>query len=517
MIANQDQSAPPRAEPPVEEVSQVRDETLKPSDRRFFLESSESPEKAPPSPERPQTESQKSLDLPEPSPASTTSSNVKSEVAPAPPRRTQSRTTIRRGKDVPRFTTAKITGKVQRPTVTRKQTESKKPTFNIGSASSNGTKADGHGQQLQKAPPVEQHHPRQTQHHSKPASLPKKKGTTISTSSDYSTESDDDSEWASEGNSADEKEKNRQKLESKVRDAAQEAQRQRDMFSKLPKRSYTDLTQRTRSGLLSQLMNPDPSIFPPNHPYRQSHSTTDMTQFARQHGGRLPPPNYQTSRSSAAVPLAAQITPMNALAPSTNGAGAGASSNAAYRPKGRPQGEELETDTEEEGAENGLQLSTSLAQQKLAALAGPSRRRTQDQQTNAPSGLARAKAAAQQRGTVPSVQTAPIPLNHPYNLPAPAPPMTPRTTRRQMLSTELSESLRRNLLWERQVSKVNMLGAARRGGGVLGQRLQPLTQAHPQGQGEGQDGQPLDEREERRRAAMARNRSWADDFHYAGW
>ncbi|KAI0764450.1 hypothetical protein BC629DRAFT_918923 [Irpex lacteus] len=420
VMANQDQSATLRAEPSVEEVSRVRrDETLKLSDRHRFLESSEHPERALPSPERPQTESpQKSLDLPEPSPASTTSSNVKFEVALVPPRRTtQSRTTIRRGKDVPRITTAKITGKVQRPTMTRKQTESKKPTFNIGSASSNGTKADGHGQHLTTAPPVEQHHARQTQHHSKPASLPKK-GTTISTSSDYSPESDDDSEWASEGNSADEKEKNRQKLESKVRDAAQEAQRQRNMFSKLPKRSYTDLTQRTRSGLLSQLMNPDPSIFPPNHPYRESHSTTDMTQLTRQHGGQLPPPNYQTRESSAAVPLAAQIPPLNALAPSTNSAAA--SINAAYRPKGRPQGEELETDTEpeEEGAENGLQLSTSLVQRKLATHAGPSRRRSQDQQTNGPSGLARFKAPVQRRGTVPSVpvQTAPIPLTHSYNL-----------------------------------------------------------------------------------------------------
>jgi Protein of unknown function (DUF3295) len=32
--------------------------------------------------------------------------------------------------------------------------------------------------------------------------------------------------------------------------------------------------------------------------------------------------------------------------------------------------------------------------------------------------------------------------NHPWNLPASAPPTTPRTTRWQMLATELSESLR---------------------------------------------------------------------------
>ena len=130
---------------------------------------------------------------------------------------------------------------------------------------------------------------------------------------------------------------------------------------------------------------------------------------------------------------------------------------------------------------------------------------------------------------LPTVATAPIPLAHPYNLPAPAAPMTPRTTRRQMLSTELSESLRRNLLWERQVSKVNMLGGARRSGGLLSGGLRPLTAVHnangqqqppaqqPQAQRNHTDQPPGNDREERRQAAMARNRSWADDYHYAGW
>ena len=47
--------------------------------------------------------------------------------------------------------------------------------------------------------------------------------------------------------------------------AAQEAQRQRDMFAKKPTESFQNLTQlaRTQSvGLLTQLMNPDPEIFP---------------------------------------------------------------------------------------------------------------------------------------------------------------------------------------------------------------------------------------------------------------
>ena len=84
--------------------------------------------------------------------------------------------------------------------------------------------------------------------------------------------------------------------------------------------------------------------------------------------------------------------------------------------------------------------------------------------------------------------------------------MTPRTTRRQMLQTELSESLRRNLLWERQVTRANMAG---RRGGVLGGGLRPLT---TMGEGSGQQ-QREDEREDARR----RNRSWADEYHYTGW
>ena len=160
----------------------------------------------------------------------------------------------------------------------------------------------------------------------------------------------------------------------------------------------------------------------------------------------------------------------------------------------------------------------------------------------------------------------PIPVLHPYNLPPPAPPSTPRTTRRLMLSTELSESLRRNLLWERQVSKVNLTAAVRRTassgsrlsqlGGV--QPLQPIlttvpsmvqllpkgTMAHASPVGpvkpkqvssEGDSGTKKErgsggaedhpgpsvedekEKEQKRRLAMARNRSWANDYHFAGW
>ena len=60
----------------------------------------------------------------------------------------------------------------------------------------------------------------------------------------------------------------------------------------------------------------------------------------------------------------------------------------------------------------------------------------------------------------------------------PVPLSTPCTTHRLMLSTELSESLRRNLLWERQVSKVH-LAAARRTASGGGSRHLVLGGVHP--------------------------------------
>ncbi|KAH9921868.1 uncharacterized protein B0H18DRAFT_532025 [Fomitopsis serialis] len=168
----------------------------------------------------------------------------------------------------------------------------------------------------------------------------------------------------------------------------------------------------------------------------------------------------------------------------------------------------MDEDTDSE-TDNGLQVSHSLAQQKLAALADSSRRRHSDRGPPPSQSV---------RPQIPSIATAPIPLGHPYNLPAPAPPMTPRTTRRQMLSTELSESLRRNLLWERQVSRTSMMGPRRNG--LLGNGLRPLTAVHDQPRNNGSGSKSGDEdetKDEHKQRAVARNRSWADDYHYAGW
>ncbi|SPO20085.1 uncharacterized protein UTRI_00480_B [Ustilago trichophora] len=81
---------------------------------------------------------------------------------------------------------------------------------------------------------------------------------------------------------------------------------------------------------------------------------------------------------------------------------------------------------------------------------------------------------SQQSGT--SVN-GPVSISRPrssLNLPEAAAPQTPRTTRRNMLRDELSESLRQNLLWERQ-SRSRMMG--------IGAPMAPLhqSQAHPTG------------------------------------
>ena len=99
--------------------------------------------------------------------------------------------------------------------------------------------------------------------------------------------------------------------------------------------------------------------------------------------------------------------------------------------------------------EDTIQTSHSLVQQRFAALGAveSSRRRAPDN-----------RVPTTTQTSAMTVATAPMPLNHAWNLPVLAPPATPRTTRRQMLAKELSKSLRRDLLRERQVSESNLVG-----------------------------------------------------------
>lgn len=133
-----------------------------------------------------------------------------------------------------------------------------------------------------------------------------------------------------------------------------------------------------------------------------------------------------------------------------------------YYPRARPEDAEMDDDSEEED-DNKLEFSTSLAQQRLEALAVPVRMRSNDRPSVH-------LLPSYHDSTTKSPTGVPHPALHPYDLPGLAAPSTPRTTRRQMLATEMSESLRKNMLWERESSRVES-GARRRPEGAAGRDL----------------------------------------------
>ena len=429
-----------------------------------------------------------------------------------------------------------------------------------------GNSTNSHEKRLSTGHKINLHHPPKASHEEDEPQVAQPQRRRIvaeddgsSSNSEFETEDSDDSEWASEEISQVEDDKPPAKANGKgagkgkkkpedetarrVREAVEEEQKKRrdqEMFAKLPRKSYTNLPEgvpgvggveslygppRTKSGLLTQLLNPDPSIFPTNHPYRTSFSSQDVTAYSRMN------PALSMSRVQAAKPQAtrAQVTVNNYPATQLNGNGAGPSDlrgGGKYRPRGRPDGAEMD-DSDGEDDDNKLEVSTSLAQQRLAALVGPrrrglSRRQNSDPQPQ-PSFSRRAvnHEVVERTNAVNPNNVSPIPLHHPYNLPPPTAPSTPRTTRRHMLSTELSESLRRNLLWERQVSKVGGQPYQRRPVSALNPGIRPLTsvnESQASGSGSGDtDSREPESKEERRRKALDRNRSWADEYHYSGW
>ncbi|KAL1668330.1 hypothetical protein GGF50DRAFT_46646 [Schizophyllum commune] len=228
-----------------------------------------------------------------------------------------------------------------------------------------------------------------------------------------------------------------------------------------------------------------------------------------------------------------------------------------YRPKGRPQNEDLESDTgEEEDSGDRVELSQSVAQQRLAALVGKGKKPAH--RTSAEAGSSHAheppppparqprrpriqpmtsvnhsrapsptRTNAEARSTSPADPSpaAPIPLGYPYNLPPPPEPSSPRTTRQLMLRTEMSESVRQNLLWSRQLARRDNMGPPRTRSGILEQpaarptiAAQPsvvrLTAPRQQDPAE----QQQEQEDIRREMRLARNRTWAgDEFHQTGW
>ncbi|KAK7466200.1 hypothetical protein VKT23_004923 [Stygiomarasmius scandens] len=355
-----------------------------------------------------------------------------------------------------------------------------------------------------------------------------------------------------------ERELARQRDDINIREAVLEAQRKRDMFAKVPERSYSNLT-RSKSGLLSQLMNPDPQIFPPNHPYRKGYSSGDvvsgggagrgvmrlgiapMTLMGGQQGNGQQQPVARGGISAMAPPkdggqgrgrgqgpvqpkppvaamsppamLAALKPTKSAAAPVANQVTAASvkdggivkgkekekekestsNGGAKYRPKGKPEDQEMETESEDEGT-NALHGSVT-AKEKLEKLfktsSTGSSKQQQQTQVHQQQQQQRRPPALRQAYTEEPVRNQPmppsplpmqrshsqiipgVPLGYPYNLPPAPAPSSPRTTRQRMLREEMSESVRQNLLWHRQLSKAVVLGPRRRSSEHSG--LQPLT------------------------------------------
>ncbi|KAJ3491526.1 hypothetical protein NLI96_g656 [Meripilus lineatus] len=617
-------------QPPSPDVppSDHNDATLKPSDRRRFLKNSGSPERHSPdvAPSSHEEQSAGKGSIPEPSPSSGTSSHIKSDGVR---NQTSTRRPLGKGvgrrKEIVRHAPSRTTASrvvTQRQLAQRKNahSESKKAAFKIGSASTNGASkgvaapakapVDQRDQPVPRPRPATPPKPVTAPPQSK-VRVPSTVGNTAGPStaatqqndsegveSEYETEYSDDSEWASEDNSVDEKEDAlRQKEAARLKQAAEEAQRQREMFVKVPKRSYSNLN-RTQSGLLSQLLNPNPAAFPPNHPYRDA--------LVRAQSQVLAPPVEQAPEPESVAPPPEtdipEIPPHLPRGPSLSG----------YRPRGRPQGQEMEDDSDSENPENAIPLSWTVAQKKLDALADANRRRKaglqgqltqvpilpapiraptqapapiqapapvqapapihapvpaplpapapqdesskvsprpasvppagqQGQSSSLPSepapGSSTATHGRDPRRLVPklrgqsswhpapvsptvseghssqllndlppcpptgrpgltSIATAPDILNYPYNLPAPTRPTDSSTTKRVMLAAELPEGLRRNMLWERFISRKRQ---------PFPDPNRPREQLNPQ------------QEKERLRAALVRNRTWADEYHVSGW
>lgn len=120
---------------------------------------------------------------------------------------------------------------------------------------------------------------------------------------------------------------------------------------------------------------------------------------------------------------------------------------------------------------------------------------------------------------------APVAISRPrssVDLPEAAAPQTPRTTRRNMLRDELSESLRQNLLWERQ-SRSRMMG--------LGAPMAAINQPQPQAPGHRRDNvlngnalRPLtstgSSRADQRNGGEPKPKRYSEEwgsFHHKGW
>lgn len=293
-----------------------------------------------------------------------------------------------------------------------------------------------------------------------------------------------------------------------ARDAALEAQRQRDLFRKLPPRSYSNLGQlpRTKSGI-SILFNPGPQMLPEGHPYKTSRSSQDllsrnwstapplaMTSITKRVGAAAPVPDTVTVASvNSKTDLAGVVNGRRLSGPQGNG----------YRPRAKPEDQEEETETDED-PEDAIQVSNSVAERRLAALVGARTRRSPPQ-------VSGEQSQSPPMQPLTRIATMPVDMMRQY-LVEPAPLQTPHTIRKNIISQELNEDLRRTLLSERSYNNQIQGRPPRAPGSILPGPWRPLTTLKPTA-----EEQKPPESSSNRSFATQRNKSWTGDFHAHGW
>lgn len=383
--------------------------------------------------------------------------------------------------------------------------------------------------------------------------------------SDESTDTDwtDDGSDEGSGGSNEQDQVGQSEADKMLAFAAAEAARERSLFAKLDRRSYTDLERsRTQPSLLSMIFHPDPQLFPPDHPYRHTRSTQDILAHAigpRSTSSSSVPyqqPKLQAmqkTKSATAGPVQATvIATSHSTSNMQEAARATERQRSPLRLRGRPENVDVE-ESDSDGDGNDLHVSQSVAQKRLEMLhkqqngrrasASASNGKPPQAGGGRPSMMKMMMMDQVAPGPGPGptplarVATEPITVAYPYNLPAPQPPSTPRTTRRTMLTHELSESLRRNLLWERQVSRLRPVGngvnrrnspgipaaaangaaaAAAMNGSANGAATGGSASANTSGgNGTGTGTKVAEEQEKRRREE--RYQSWTDTYHTSGW
>lgn len=198
--------------------------------------------------------------------------------------------------------------------------------------------------------------------------------------------------------------------------------------------------------------------------------------------------------------------------------------------RGRPADAEMEeTDEDDDNASNSV---GSFAQDQLKAIKaifgnehggarpqGVAPTRPEGWSSRGPPALTESSAAPPSP-VRPSADPVQVPPAFPYNLPIAALPMSPRATRQQMLRTELSDSVRSNLIWQRKIDK-QQVQPPRRNKSTTSVSTIPsvvkITEKKSKGDTESNDRRTEEEREEARdqirRVNLQRNKSWGADYH----